>query len=213
MNFIKKRRLIRVFGLMFACLLSAQLHAGEARDMLNTFLNNTEAMQAKFQQKLLDPHGLLLQQSAGDFMLRRPGKFVWDYHVPYAQKIVSNGSKIWIYDSELEQVSSKNYSEMLSGAPVMLLEQGEDIDAEFRVEDMGQKNGLYWVRLVPRSSDNEFREIRIGLLNGQLRNMTLLDAFEQTTVIEFEHVQINPQLAIEQFEFVPPAGTDVVGEY
>lgn len=204
---------IRSLGLILSCVFFSHVHAGEARDRLNSFLNNTDAMQAKFQQKLLDSHGLLLQQSAGDFMLQRPGKFVWDYSVPYPQKIVSNGERIWVYDAELEQVSIKKYDQVLSGAPVMLLEKGKNLDLEFRIEDQGLSDGLYRVVLMPRSSENEFREVRIALDKKGLRTMSFVDAFEQTTIIEFEHVEINPKLDSARFEFQAPPGTDIVGDY
>jgi len=42
--------------------------------------------------------------------------------------------------------------------------------------------------------------------------MTLMDTFDQTTVIEFDHLQVNPSLDDALFEFEPPPGTDVVGQ-
>ena len=203
---------LKIISVIVLCFFSSLVNAGSARDMLDKFLVNTERMQARFQQKLLDSQGFLLQQSAGNFMLKRPGKFMWDYSVPYPQKIVSNGTAIWIYDSELEQVSIKSYDQVLTGAPVMLLEQGKNLDTDFRVIDDGIVDNLYQVTLVPRTQDSEFKQIRISLQNDILRSMQLLDAFEQTTVIEFEHLQVNPPLDDQLFEFVPPPGTDVVGE-
>ena len=203
---------LKIISVIVLCFFSSLVNAGSARDMLDKFLVNTERMQARFQQKLLDSQGFLLQQSAGNFMLKRPGKFMWDYSVPYPQKIVSNGTAIWIYDSELEQVSIKSYDQVLTGAPVMLLEQGKNLATDFRVIDDGIVDNLYQVTLVPRTQDSEFKQIRISLQNDILRSMQLLDAFEQTTVIEFEHLQVNPPLDDQLFEFVPPPGTDVVGE-
>jgi len=188
-------------------------HAGENRDMLQNFLDRVDSMQAEFQQKLLDPNGILMQESAGDFVLKRPGKFMWDYELPYPQKIVSNGDIIWIYDSELEQVSIKPYSQILTGAPVILLDQRKDLDEEFNIEEKGSVDNLHWVVLTPRSADNEFKEIRVGMKDKQLRTIMLVDAFDQTTIIEFHNLRLNPKLDDAQFEFEPPAGTDVVGEH
>ena len=201
---------------LFFCtlfMLAGTAQAAKSRDLLEQFLNATNTLQADFRQRLLDPGGVLMQESAGQFSLKRPGKFSWDYKQPYAQQIVSNGQKIWIYDSELEQVSVKPYSDVLSGAPVILLDQRRDLDQEFVVEDKGQVDDQYWVSLTPRKDDNEFKNIRVGMDDKQLRTIMLVDAFEQTTIIEFEHLKINPPLADEQFEFSPPPGTDVVGDF
>ena len=187
--------------------------AGQSRDMLDGFLKKTTRMEARFQQKLLDQRGILLQQSAGTFVLSRPGKFIWDYQVPYPQQIVSNGTKIWIYDSELEQVTVKPYDQVLTGAPVILLDQRKNLDEDFIVEDKGISNHLYWLVLKPKDENSEFKEIRIGMANNLLRTMLLLDTFEQTTVIEFEQLKVNPKLDSKRFEFIPPKGTDVVGDF
>ena len=163
-------------------------------------------------QKLLDNKGILLQQSAGQFTLKRPGKFIWNYRLPYPQIIVSNSKKIWIFDSELEQVSIKQYSEMLSGAPVALLDQRKKLEDDFVVTDAGIVQGQNWVKLKPRSADSEFLEIHVGLANGNLKSMRLMDSFGQTTSIEFEQMQTNVPLEDTLFEFKPPAGVDVIGQ-
>ncbi|MCW9014979.1 MAG: outer membrane lipoprotein chaperone LolA [Gammaproteobacteria bacterium] len=186
---------------------------GQGRAQLENFLKNTTSMQAKFQQKLLDQQGFLLQQSAGDFTLKRPGRFIWDYLIPYEQKIVSNGKKIWIYDSELEQVSVKKYSQVLTGAPIILLDQNKKLDEDFAVSDQGEKDNLQWVLLIPKNTENDFKEIEIGMSNNELRVMQFVDNFEQRTTIEFEHLKINDQLDDSLFIFIPPPGTDVVGDY
>jgi outer membrane lipoprotein carrier protein len=197
---------------MLLFIMPAVVSAGEAIDLLDSFLKNTNSIQCKFQQKLLDQEGALLQQSAGDFYLRRPGHFVWDYVLPYPQKIVSNGKKIWIYDSELEQVSVKEYGQVLTGAPVMLLDQYKNLNDDFRVEELGLRGGQHWVKLTPKQT-GDFREIQVGMKNKLLRTMKLIDSFDQVTEIEFDHMQVNINLKNSLFKFVAPEGTDVMGDF
>jgi outer membrane lipoprotein carrier protein len=170
-------------------------------------------MQSKFQQKLLDHKGFLLQQSAGDFYLKRPGRFVWDYVLPYPQKIVSNGEKIWIYDSELEQVTVKKYDQVLTGAPVMLLDQYKNINEDYQVQERGLVLDQYWVTLIPKKASADFKEIRVGIKNRLLKTMKLIDSFDQVTEIEFDNMQVNLNLSNSLFKFTAPAGTDVVGDF
>ena len=188
-------------------------HAAEAVNMLEVFLDSTQTISAKFQQKLLDARGELLQQSAGTFTLKRPGKFSWDYIVPYPRKIISNGNKIWIYDEELEQVSVKKYSQMLAGSPVILLDQKKDLNDDFKVKDNGFKNNQYWVILTPKSSDKEFKKIEVGMAKNAMQTMRLYDGFDQVTIIEFDNLKQNVKLDDKLFHFDPPAGTDVVGDF
>lgn len=193
------------------CMSYSAAFADVSRDMLEEFLNNTTSMKAKFQQQLVDNKGILLQESAGIFILKRPGKFQWDYQLPYPQQIVSNGNKIWIYDSELEQVSIRKYEQVLTGAPVILLDQRKKLDADFNVSEKGLVRGQYWVVLTPKTADNEFKQIEVGMQRNVLRTMKLKDNFEQTTIIEFDNLELNPELDNKIFEFVVPKGTDVVG--
>jgi len=194
-------------------LLATQAQADKARDLLENFLKKTDTMQSRFQQKLLDQRGTLLQQSAGTFTLKRPGKFSWNYIIPYPQKIISNGEKIWIYDAELEQVSIKKYDQILTGAPVILLDQYKDLDKDFHVRDKGLIEDQYWVILIPKTTDNEFKKIAIGMTEQGLRTMKLQDGFEQTTIIEFEQLNANINLDDNLFDFVVPEGTDVSGDF
>jgi outer membrane lipoprotein carrier protein len=192
--------------------------AGEALSLLEDFLHKTQTIEAKFQQKLLDSQGVLLRQSAGFFKLKRPGKFSWDYIVPYPQKIISNGTKIWIYDEELEQVSIKKYSQVLAGSPVILLNQQKSIHEDFNVQDKGFEDNQYWAVLTPKLSDSEFKKIEVGMSKnthdaGIMRTMRLYDGFDQLTIIEFENLQMNIELDDKQFYFDPPKGTDVVGDF
>ena len=192
-------------------LCSSPLRAEKSVEMLQDFLNNTKSMQAGFQQKLFDPRGALLQQSVGKFTLSRPGKFIWDYVLPYPQKIISNGKKIWIYDSELEQVIIKPYQQMLSGTPVLLLENDADLAKDFQLVDLGYEHNQYWLSLIPKSEDKAFKEIIVGMTADGLQTMKLIDGFEQTTVIEFEQLIINPKLSNDIFNFIVPQGMDVIG--
>ena len=187
--------------------------AGEAVSLLEKFLNKTQTIDAKFQQKLLDARGILLQQSAGDFKLKRPGKFSWDYVVPYPQKIISNGKKIWIYDEELEQVSVKKYSQMLAGSPVILLDKRTRLTEDFQVTDSGFNNNQYWVTLTPKAVDKEFKKIEVGMQKRGMQTMRLYDGFDQITIIEFDNMKVNVKLNEAQFNFDPPKGVDVVGDF
>ncbi|HEX5638021.1 MAG TPA: outer membrane lipoprotein chaperone LolA, partial [Gammaproteobacteria bacterium] len=168
---------LKIFCSLLVLFQSSIVYAGQGADALDAFLANTHSIEARFQQKLLDNKGILMQQSAGKFTLKRPGKFIWDYVLPYPQKIVSNGKKIWVFDSELEQVTIKPYNEMLSGAPVALLDQRKKLADEFIVSEAGNVQGQDWVKLSPRSAETEFTEIYVGMSKHNLKSMRLIDSF------------------------------------
>ena len=199
--------------LLLLCLLSFNAAAEDemAVQQLRTFLENTKSLSARFQQKLVDEYGGLLQQSAGTLNMQKPGKFRWDYILPYSQNIISNGKKIWMYDSELEQVNIRPYDQLKS-SPVNLLDN-QRLDDQFILESLPLTENQYWVRLTPKSTESDFKKMLIGLQNGKIKSMRFKDNFNQQTDIEFEQLVVNPKFKKGNFEFVAPEGADVMGDF
>jgi outer membrane lipoprotein carrier protein len=74
------------------------------------------------------------QQSAGIFALQRPGKFRWSYESPYKQLLVSDGTKLWSYDPDLNQVAVKKLGTAFGASPAALL-AGQDLDKHFELKE------------------------------------------------------------------------------
>jgi len=195
------------------CLISFNVAAEDvmAIQQLRVFLENTQSLSARFQQKLVDEYGGLMQQSAGTLNMQKPGKFRWDYILPYSQNIISNGKKIWMYDSELEQVNVRPYDQMKS-SPVNLLDN-QKLDDQFILESLPFTENQHWVRLTPKSAESDFKKMLVGLQNGKIKSMRFRDNFNQQTDIEFEQLVVNPKFKKDNFEFVAPEGTDVMGDF
>jgi len=85
------------------------------------------------------------------------------------------------------------------------------VRSEFQVTDGGSEDGLAWSRLVPKDSESDFQELRVGIAGGVLRRMVLVDRLGQTTRLDFERIERNPRLDSRGFSFTPPPGVDVVG--
>ncbi len=178
---------------------------------LEDFLANTKTLEARFQQTLRTHDGEVLQQTEGDFYLDRPGKFRWNYESPYEQVIVSDGSRIWIYDVELQQVTVQKQSATLPTTPMALLEDSFKLHQSFKVSPLDHHDGVYRLKLESKTSESDFAEIIVGLDAKGLRFMQLHDQFEQVTDIVFSNIESNVKLAKEIFEFIPPEGVDVFG--
>ena len=143
--------------------------------------------------------------------LQRPGKFAWIYTEPFEQRIIGDGSELWIYDVELEQVTVKPMDAGISNAPIMILMKQTDVTQQFDVSEVGQRKYLYWVKLKPHASDLEYSSIFIGLEDDSVRAMELQDQFGQSTQIVFENMRVGVVHNPATFKFVPPEGVDVFG--
>ena len=201
----------RILKVTFLSVLLAT-SAGAAADVarLKTFLSEMKSLEAAFEQTVEDEKGRNLESSFGRFYLSRPGRFRWSYTVPYVQEIVSDGEEVWIYDSELAQVTVKSAREALANAPGLLLSTNRPLEAEFVLTDLGRKGDVEWVELTPKSTDAPFRKVRIGLRGRDLAEMELADGFGQLTHLRFKGAIKNPKLSPELFRFQPPDGVDVM---
>ena len=200
-------------ALLAACLPGhtvADASPDAAAERLESALRGLSSFRAEFRQAVTNAEGEETETAAGTVSLARPGKFRWDYRKP-EQLIVSDGVTVWLYDIDLAQVTIRPAAETLIGTPALLLSGRSDISAEFDVADGGDEDGLAWILLTPKSAESDFRELAVGISDGQIRRMRLVDRLGQTTRLEFEDIERNPRFAEGTFSFTPPPGVDVVG--
>ena len=182
-----------------------------AIDHLKTFIQEAQTVRANFSQTLLDKNALRLQESSGTMLFKRPDKFRWTYEAPYQQLIVSDGSHVWFYDQDLNQVTVRKLDMALGSSPAALLAGDSEIEANFELEELGQQDQTLWLEAIPKTADSTFEFIQLGFsLQGELEIMVLRDNFGQTTLLTFSELNKNPDLPADTFEFIPPDGADVI---
>jgi outer membrane lipoprotein carrier protein len=181
-------------------------------DQLQAFVAATKGAKATFSQLTTDKVGRKVQQATGTFLFVRPGHFRWTYDPPLEQLIVGDGERVWIYDHDLNQVIVRKMSQALGSTPAALLAGDNALEKNFVLVDGGTDEGLEWVDATPKSADAGFTKVRLGFKDHLPRTMILTDNFGQTTRLTFDAIQRNPVTTATTFQFVPPAGADVIGE-
>ena len=211
---IKTSSLLRLSkaGFFFGASLLFTSTAAMASNALLDFSESLKSFRASFTQTVYDSDSVVLQESTGIVELARPGRFKWTYDAPISQVIIADGLTLWVYDEEIKQVTKQPQATTLGSAPIGLLSGQRDIESEFVIEVLGQKDDLEWFQLQPLVSDTDFNEIFLALNDGGLHAMELRDNFGQATQIVFSDFEKNVFLDSEQFSFVVPQGVDVVGE-
>lgn len=200
-------------SILFAVLFALPIVAlASSVDTLKQFVRGTQSARAQFNQSVLDKNRVTVQEASGTMQFSRPGKFRWDYVKPYQQQLVGDGSKLWIYDAELEQVTVRKLDQALGSSPAALLAGNNEIEKNFVLKDVGTSNGLNWLEATPKGKETNFEMVRMGFNAKDLKVMELRDYFGQTTVIRFSQMEKNPRLSTELFKFTPPKGADVIGE-
>ena len=182
--------------------------------MLQDFFQKTHTITARFSQEVANHDGQVVKHASGRLWISRPGKFRWDYDGRNGQTIVSNGEKVWLYEPALEQATVQPLGKAIGYTPAALIAGNDDLSQRFRITDLGEKDGLRWLLLHPKTGqDQGFTALRLGFdAQGALREMRMEDAFQQQTVLRFEHIRINRPISAQEFQFTPPAGVDVLSQ-
>lgn len=185
-----------------------QAESGEKQ--LRSFLGDLDSLTANFKQQLFNESGELLDTAEGKLYLQRPGKFNWEYNKPYSQRIITDGQTLWIYDEDLEQVTIRSMKAGLQATPAAILGGSADVDELYRIVDLGKLEGYDWVRLESLDEDSQYSDVRLGFDGNKLGMMILSDNLDQTTRIDFNDVELNPDINAARFEFTPPEGVDII---
>ena len=180
-------------------------------DQFRVFLQATQQARGTFTQTVTASSGRKPQHSTGTFAFSRPGKFRWSYEKPYSQLLVSDGKKLWSFDPDLNQVTTRKLGAALGSSPAALL-AGNSLEDNFTLIDAGSAEGIEYVEAVPTVKDSGFERVRIGFRENLPRVMEVRDNFGQTTVVELNQIERGVALPADTFRFVPPKGADVISE-
>ena len=196
--------------LIAACLAFAAFAAqADAVDQLRDFAREVKSGQAPFTQTVTSADGAKRKVSSGQFEFQRPNRFRFTYTKPFEQTIVADGAKVWIYDADLNQASSRPLAKAIGATPAALL-AGASLEQDFVLGNDGAKDGLEWAKATPKAKDAPFQSMRVGFRGKELAAVEIVDAFGQRSLLQFGAMNANPPIAAERFRFVPPAGADVV---
>ncbi len=187
---------------------AAVAHAN-AVDSLKSFVRDIKSGSTTFTQTVTSPNGVKKKTSSGIFEFSRPNRFRFVYSKPFEQVIVADGQKVWIYDADLNQASSRKFSNALGATPAALL-AGGSLEKDFELSALPDRDGLSWVQALPKAQEGGFSAVKVGFRGTQLAAIEILDSFGQRSLLHFGTFEPNVALPAARFQFVPPAGADVI---
>ncbi|WP_323144150.1 outer membrane lipoprotein chaperone LolA [Massilia phyllosphaerae] len=182
-----------------------------ALDQFKSFVAGTKSARGDFTQTQLrkTTAGKAAPPSTGTFVFARPGKFIWTYQKPFEQVLQADGDTLYLYDKDLNQVTTRKLGNALGSSPAAILFGSNDLEKNFTLAEAGTRDGLEWLSATPKTKDTTFEQIGIGLKDGVPQAMELKDNFGQTTLLKFTSFQRNPSLGAQTFKFEVPKGAEV----
>jgi outer membrane lipoprotein-sorting protein len=192
----------RILAILFA-LVALPVYADDdavAIANVEKYLTSLSTLVASFNQ--IENDG---RTATGKFFLKRPGKMRWQYDPPAPILLVSNGTTITYYDSDLDQVNYLPVDESLAGfmaEPVIKLESDS-----IHLTDFKWKDGTIRATIVRKDAPEE-GSLTLVFLDKPItiQKMIVRDATGQKTTINLEDGRIGVVLPDSLFEFQDPRG-------
>lgn len=183
---------------------------------LENFIKSAKSGRSSFTQVVTGPAKdgqARTKTSSGTFEFQRPNRFRFVYSKPFQQTIVADGKTLWIYDEELNQVTSQHQSKVLGSTPAALLASSPDLQTlrkDFELEALPAQGGLEWVRATPKVKEGQLHSMKAGFRGDQLAQLEILDGFGQRSVLSFHNMNLNAAVSADAFRFQPPVSADLV---
>jgi outer membrane lipoprotein carrier protein len=197
----------RIF-LSLTLALTGVAHA-DAVDALRDFGRDVKSGKASFTQTVTSPDGKRKKVSSGSFEFQRPNQFRFAYAKPFEQVIVADGQKVWIYDADLNQASSRKLADALGATPAAVL-AGTNLERDFTLKAQPSDGGIDWVQATPKQAESSIQSLKLGFKAKELAAMEIIDGFGQRSRLDFSAVQANVPVAAERFQFKLPPGADLI---
>ncbi|MBI5787579.1 MAG: outer membrane lipoprotein chaperone LolA [Candidatus Schekmanbacteria bacterium] len=172
-------------------------------------------MEADFTQEAFSKTIQKKQKSQGKVYMKKPGLMRWDYLNPEKQLIILDKKNLWWYTPENKQVIQQPAGQALdSHLAVTFMSGMGNIDKDFKLEFAAppQEGKGYELKLIPRKPQVTFTHIllTVGFSDYLTQRFVLYDFYGNVTTISLSNLKINPGLNADNFEFIPPAGVQII---
>jgi outer membrane lipoprotein carrier protein len=209
---------------MIALVLVAALAASAPAQELDQVVAGVEATYGKVTDLRADFAQIATNKSLGQDIkaegtvyLKKGGKMRWDYKSPSPQQIVSDGTSLWVYTPELNQVNKGNAPKALAGPAGSFLAGLGKVRDEFTVRFLNPANkvdsaGRFVLDLTPKAPTPLLTRLVLAVdpKDYIVRQAVLYDQLQNTVTMNFTKVTANAALSDSIFTFTPPAGAAVV---
>jgi outer membrane lipoprotein carrier protein len=179
--------------------------------------DGTTSFQANFRQVFrhrLNPERS--KEATGVVYLQKPGKMRWEYHDPERKLIVSDGTTLWAYEPEDNQVFEQSLSDTdLPSAVAFLLGSGSlvtEFDVRLVEDGADTSADRYVLELRPKTPSSQYSRLLfvVDRTSFQVVRTVVVDHSGNTNSIEFAGITLNGAIPASQFRFVRPEGARVI---
>ena len=174
-------------------------------------------IQARFSQKYINKSLNQVKKAEGMVYFKKSGMMRWEYRKPVRQEMVSDGSMIWLYQPEDNQVIVGEISKTIRAkTPTAFLSGEGDLRRDFRIltpKGESQRDGpWYLLELAPIEPQVDIQRLvlRVDPKRYLIVQTDIYDVFENVNRTRFSGIKVNRNLPDSLFTFIIPSGTHVI---
>jgi len=192
-----------------------ELDAAAVLERVQSWLDGTRDLQARFEQKLASGAlGTGLEES-GTVSLLRPGRMRWDYLEPERKVALVEGDETRLYLEEDRQLWKGGLDEAGGLLPLLLSSDeriAELFESSLTATPKRGGEGAYAVKLVPREGNETFRSVVLTVRPPRfaIEAAEVTDGAGNRMQYRFLDLRRNQGLSPSVFHFEPPPGTEVM---
>ncbi len=193
----------------------ADSELGRLTGKVQSFYEQLEDYEARFVQTYTRVALSRTSESSGTLTVKKGGKLRWAYTKPAEKLFVADGSTLWVYEPEEQQVIvDRGFSPDKLGASLAFLWGEGQLRDGFEVaiaaeHDFGDEASALELR-PKRDRTFERLVLRVDPESGRVEESVLYETAGNVNRFRFFDPKLNQSLPDSKFQFVPPAGVDVI---
>ena len=198
--------------LFFASYAQAAQTADPAANAVQKHYAGLKSMRAEFTQVLTHQESGAVENRAGVLYFATPLNVRWETERPIPEVLLITPEAIWnaFPDEDMAYKYPANLSED-SGAIVRVVTGQSNLDKDFIIENKGTKEGITTLLLYPQNPTQSMTEAELVVeaKTGVIKQVTIVDFFNNRNAITFTAQEINPEMDDNLFTFTPAKGMKV----
>lgn len=152
--------------------------------------------------------------ASGRIFVKRPGMMRWEYQKPEPQTIITDGSTLWIYRPEDQQVIIAKAPDFFrNGKGAGFLSDIRLLRNKFYITLANElQNDSYLLKLFPieQTFDTSVIHLLISTKTFDIVRIVTYNAYDDKTRFELSNIQFHQNLDDALFTFKIPEGTEIL---
>jgi outer membrane lipoprotein carrier protein len=194
------------------CAITGQSLISEVQKRYET----TSDLEAGFVQEYVGKIMKKPQRGEGKVFFKKRGMMRWDYTVPN-QKFISNGTTLWFYQPEENQVFVSDVGQVLKEKTPLAFLAGEgNLNRDFSLIQFNEaapgKEENHVLELAPKEPQAGLAKLvlTIDKKSYYVLQVDVVDELGNVTRTRFNDINTNIVLPVSMFQFTIPPGTEVL---